>query len=136
MPDVVQRLIVEHVPDENNRCRGCTLPGTGRPNEPWPCSLRELAEQARRLQPDAVPHDPDQTRPARRPLRLPGHSDPDTPVRSTPSGRGPGSTPSIDVCPAAKKVRHLTVTRIVAGFRMARPCPPDADRQPSSYPRA
>ena len=52
MPDVVQRLIVEHVPDENNRCRGCTLPGTGRPNEPWPCSLRKLAEQARRLQPD------------------------------------------------------------------------------------
>jgi hypothetical protein len=50
MPDVVVRLIVEHVPDENNRCRGCTLPGTGRPNEPWPCSLRKLAEQARRLQ--------------------------------------------------------------------------------------
>ena len=51
MPDVVVRLIVEHVPDENNRCRGCTLPGTGRPNEPWPCSLRKLAEQARLLQP-------------------------------------------------------------------------------------
>jgi hypothetical protein len=50
MPDVVQRLIVEHVPDENNRCRGCTLPGTGRPNEPWPCSLRKLAERAHRLQ--------------------------------------------------------------------------------------
>ena len=63
MPDVVQRLIVEHVPDENNRCRGCTLPGTGRPNEPWPCSLRKLAEQARRLQPGAVPHDPDETGP-------------------------------------------------------------------------
>jgi hypothetical protein len=63
MPDVVQRLIVEHVPDENNRCRGCTLPGTGRPNEPWPCSLRTLAEQARGLQPGAVPHDPDETDP-------------------------------------------------------------------------
>jgi hypothetical protein len=55
MPDVVVRLIVEHVPDENNRCRGCTLPGTGRPNEPWPCSLRKLAEQARQLQPGALP---------------------------------------------------------------------------------
>jgi hypothetical protein len=29
MPDVVQRLIVEHVPGAKNRCRGCTLPGTG-----------------------------------------------------------------------------------------------------------
>jgi hypothetical protein len=57
MPDVVQRLTFEHVPDENNRCRGCTLPGTGRPNEPWPCSLRKLAEQARRLHTDQ----PDQT---------------------------------------------------------------------------
>jgi hypothetical protein len=54
MPDVVQRLIVEHVPDAKNRCRGCTLPGTGSPNEPWPCPLRKLAEQARRLQPGAM----------------------------------------------------------------------------------
>jgi hypothetical protein len=63
MPDVVVRLIVEHVPDENNRCRGCTLPGTGRPNEPWPCSLRKLAEQARRLQPGATPHGPNESSP-------------------------------------------------------------------------
>jgi hypothetical protein len=63
MPDVVQRLIIEHVPDENNRCRGCTRPGTGRPNEPWPCSLRTLAEQAHRLQSGAVPHGPDEPSP-------------------------------------------------------------------------
>jgi hypothetical protein len=50
MPDVVVRLTAEHVPDESSRCRGCTLPGTGRPNEPWPCSLRKLADEARRLQ--------------------------------------------------------------------------------------
>jgi hypothetical protein len=63
MPDVVGRLIVEHVADENGRCRGCTLPGTGRPNEPWPCSLRKLADQARRLQPDAMPPGPNETNP-------------------------------------------------------------------------
>ena len=63
MPDVVQRLIVEHVPDENNRCRGCTRPGTGRPNEPWPWSLRKLAEQARRLQSGGMPHGPDEPSP-------------------------------------------------------------------------
>ncbi len=55
MPDVVQRLTFEHVPDENNRCRGCTLPGTGRPNEPWPCSLRKLADEALRLRSRATP---------------------------------------------------------------------------------
>lgn len=63
MPDGVQRLIVEHVPDENNRCRGRTLPGTGRPNEPWPCPLRKLAEQARRLQSGAMQHGPNETSP-------------------------------------------------------------------------
>jgi hypothetical protein len=57
MPDVIERLMAEHVPDDTNRCRGCTLPGTGRPNEPWPCSLRKLAEQAQRLGADQ----PDQT---------------------------------------------------------------------------
>ena len=49
MPDVIGRLIVEHVPDEHGRCRGCTSPGTGRPNVPWPCSLRKLADEAGRL---------------------------------------------------------------------------------------
>ena len=49
MPDVIGRLIVEHLPDEHARCRGCTSPGTGRPNVPWPCSLRKLADEAGRL---------------------------------------------------------------------------------------
>ena len=49
MPDVIGWLIVEHVPDEHGRCRGCTSPGTGRPNVPWPCSLRKLADEAGRL---------------------------------------------------------------------------------------
>ena len=49
MPDVIGRLIVEHVPDEHDRCRGCTSPGTGRPNDRWPCSLRKLADKAGRL---------------------------------------------------------------------------------------
>ena len=61
MPDVIDRLTREHVPDESSRCRGCTTPGTGRPNEPWPCSLRKLADQARRLQPGASPHGPSET---------------------------------------------------------------------------
>ena len=49
MPDVIGRLIVEHLPDEHGRCRGCTSPGTGRPKDPWPCSLRKLADEAGRL---------------------------------------------------------------------------------------
>jgi hypothetical protein len=49
MPDVIGRLIVEHLPDEHARCRGCTSPGTGRPNVLWPCSLRMLIDEAGRL---------------------------------------------------------------------------------------
>jgi hypothetical protein len=49
MPDVIGRLIFEYVPDEHDRCRGCTSPGTGRPKDPWPCSLRKLADEAGRL---------------------------------------------------------------------------------------
>ena len=44
MPDVIGRLIVEHLPDEHGRCRGCTSPGTGRPNVP----VAVVAAQARR----------------------------------------------------------------------------------------
>jgi hypothetical protein len=46
---VIGRLIFEHVPDEHDRCRGRTSPGTGRPKDPWPCSLRKLADEAGRL---------------------------------------------------------------------------------------
>lgn len=48
MPGVVERLVADHVPDELGRCRGCTTPGTGRPNRAWPCSIRKLADDARR----------------------------------------------------------------------------------------
>jgi hypothetical protein len=49
MPDVIVRLTRDHVPDPQARCRACTEPGTGRPNAPWPCSLRKLADGASRL---------------------------------------------------------------------------------------
>jgi hypothetical protein len=49
MPDVIARLLVEHVPDENGRCRGCGLPGTGTPYVPAPCGLWTVAEAARKL---------------------------------------------------------------------------------------
>jgi hypothetical protein len=57
MPDVIGRLIFEHVPDEHDRCRGCTSPGTGRPKDPWPCSLRKLADEAGRLRVARHVHD-------------------------------------------------------------------------------
>ena len=63
MPDVTERLAREHVPDDGARCRGCTSPGTGQPQEPWPCPLRKLADQARQLQPGATPHGPNETSP-------------------------------------------------------------------------
>ena len=61
MPDVIGRLIVEHLPDEHGRCRGCTSPGTGRPNDPWPCSLRKLADEAGPASSRAADADADET---------------------------------------------------------------------------
>jgi hypothetical protein len=49
MPDVVARLLTEHVPDRNGRCLGCGFPGTGTPYPWYPCGLRLVAEAARRL---------------------------------------------------------------------------------------
>jgi hypothetical protein len=49
MPDVVARLLAEHVPDRKGRCRGCGLPGTGTPHVPAPCALWLVAEAASRI---------------------------------------------------------------------------------------
>jgi hypothetical protein len=49
MPDVIARLLIEHVPDEKGRCRGCGLPGTGTPYVLSPCGLWIVAEAARKL---------------------------------------------------------------------------------------
>lgn len=45
-PDVVARLLAQHVPDGQGRCRGCTRPGTGTPMGYWPCTLSVAAETA------------------------------------------------------------------------------------------
>jgi hypothetical protein len=49
MPDVVARLLAEHVPDRNGRCLGCGFPGTGSPYLRSPCGLWLVAEAARRF---------------------------------------------------------------------------------------
>jgi hypothetical protein len=51
MPDVVASLVRDHVPDLRGRCIACTTPGTGTPHLPWPCPLRLIADNARRLHP-------------------------------------------------------------------------------------
>jgi len=45
-PGGPERLLAIHRPDEHGRCRGCTLPGTGQPHDPWPCSLHFFASAA------------------------------------------------------------------------------------------
>jgi hypothetical protein len=49
MPDVIARLLTEHVPDERGRCRGCGRPGTGIPYRPAPCALWTVADEARTI---------------------------------------------------------------------------------------
>jgi hypothetical protein len=49
MPQVVETLLAEHVPDANRRCRACGLPGTGSAYLAWPCALWTIADTARRL---------------------------------------------------------------------------------------
>jgi hypothetical protein len=41
-----QRLLAIHVDDGFGRCRGCTVPGTGMPQDIWPCSIHYLASAA------------------------------------------------------------------------------------------
>jgi DNA-binding CsgD family transcriptional regulator len=48
MVEVWFRILTEHVPDPDYRCRACTGAGTGALSTPWPCSLRSLADRARR----------------------------------------------------------------------------------------
>ena len=46
MDGVADRLLALHVPDRAGRhCLGCALPQTG--CTPWPCTLHEVALQAR-----------------------------------------------------------------------------------------
>lgn len=49
MPQVVETLLADHVPDAKSRCRGCGLPGTGSAHLAWPCTLWLVADTARRL---------------------------------------------------------------------------------------
>ena len=47
MPGVWRRLLAAHVPDRFGRCSACrTATGSG---ERWPCSLSQIATQARQL---------------------------------------------------------------------------------------
>jgi hypothetical protein len=46
-PEVVEKLLVEHVADASGRCAACRSTSTGSPV--WPCALRNVAEQARWL---------------------------------------------------------------------------------------
>jgi DNA-binding CsgD family transcriptional regulator len=47
MVEVWFRILTEHIPDPDLRCRACTSAGTGALSTPWPCSLRSLADRAR-----------------------------------------------------------------------------------------
>lgn len=49
MPDVADRLLIAHIPDEHGRCRACSTPGTGTPQAAWPCTLHASASAARRV---------------------------------------------------------------------------------------
>ena len=48
MPDVIDKLLREHVADDVGRCRGlaCTAPGYGTPMRRHPCTLHSLAVAA------------------------------------------------------------------------------------------
>lgn len=47
MPYTVGRLLAAHVDAGDGRCAACTTPGTGTPLAAWPCSLHQMATQAR-----------------------------------------------------------------------------------------
>lgn len=47
MPDVWQRVLAEHVPDQGGRCQACREEGGN--SASWPCLTRRIAEQAKRI---------------------------------------------------------------------------------------
>ena len=47
MVEIWFRILVDHVPDPDARCRACTAAGTGERNTPWPCTVRAVAATAR-----------------------------------------------------------------------------------------
>ncbi len=48
-PGMAQRLIAEHADDGSGRCTGCPVGGQ-RGRHAWPCTLRQAAEKAERLE--------------------------------------------------------------------------------------
>jgi DNA-binding NarL/FixJ family response regulator len=54
MVDVWFRILTDHVPDGQSHCRACS----GARRTPWPCSLRSLAELARRRHAEQWPSPP------------------------------------------------------------------------------
>jgi DNA-binding CsgD family transcriptional regulator len=54
MVEVWFQMLCDHVPDANHRCIACTHGGTGARATPWPCSLRSIAEEARRSHADGA----------------------------------------------------------------------------------
>jgi hypothetical protein len=48
-PGMAARLIAEHVDDGRGRCRGCPVGGQ-RGRHAWPCTLRQAAEEAERIE--------------------------------------------------------------------------------------
>ena len=48
-PDMIDRLMATHLPDDTGLCRACTVPGRGSPYRRWPCALWTLADSARRV---------------------------------------------------------------------------------------
>ena len=43
------QLTMDHTPDPEGCCRGCTEGGTGVRSAPWPCAIRGVAELAREI---------------------------------------------------------------------------------------
>ncbi|SDF24563.1 hypothetical protein [Pseudonocardia oroxyli] len=43
MPEVVERLLAQHVPDRLGRCTACRNAGSG---VVWPCTLHQIATRA------------------------------------------------------------------------------------------
>jgi hypothetical protein len=46
MPQMLERLKLEHAPDGQGLCVACTTPGRGTPQKRWPCSVRALVDHA------------------------------------------------------------------------------------------
>lgn len=96
MPDVWQRVLTEHIPDQDGRCYACRDGGF---SASWPCLTRQIAEQAKRIHDDPQPEFP--------PLRPVGWAPDPSPLQAVEWSPDPSPIRPVEWSPEPPPIRPV-----------------------------